>query len=681
MIDNLRRSLSAPATFATLARRLVPAGSRRRAAGRLFVLGDPLPSRAPLLLLERSSEAARASPSGASCAASPRISRSASRRRRCGSSFSRTRPGCGPTRSRARSGGSRSRGATCSNGCRPRRRTARSIWKSPASIGACAAAIAAGRGRGPARRGLRARRAGAWAAPFVAALARSRRGRAVGQPASARTAGTPALAGAGAAVPPDRAADLAVLRAFRRPETHDLPADNFQEVPQPEVARRTSPTNIGLSLLSTVAANDFGWIGTVDMVRAPRGGSRHDRAPRALPRPPLQLVRHGRPRAARAPVRLHGRQRQPRRAPDHASSTPASSGWTSRSRSGGRRRHRRHARAAARVRDGAGGRAVGAASSPPAARGRPATRRARCSRPCPPTPPSGRSVWRPCPRAPRRSSTSCARSSRKATASANRARRSSGRWRLRLRREPCARLRSHAGTARAGRGLRTAVSPRSPHGAEPHRGGDGLHVSLRSTPRALFDRVPPVGRDARPRPLRPARLGGAAGELHRDRARRRARGALVPPRPPADSRRPGVRADVLVRLHVRVPDARPRARGAVGQPARAHQPARRAAADPVRRGARRALGNLRVGLQRAGRPLHVPVLELRRQRPRLEARPLGGSRRRAVRHGAGRHGRAGRRAPRTSSGSRRSARSGHTASTSRSTTRRRGCPRERRSRS
>ena len=53
---------------------------------------------------------------------------------------------------------------------------------------------------------------------------------------------------------------------FTGPEFHNLPADNFQEVPQPEVARRTSPTNVGLALLSTVAANDFGWIGTVDMV-------------------------------------------------------------------------------------------------------------------------------------------------------------------------------------------------------------------------------------------------------------------------------------------------------------------------------------------------------------------------------------------------------------------------------
>jgi cyclic beta-1,2-glucan synthetase len=41
-----------------------------------------------------------------------------------------------------------------------------------------------------------------------------------------------------------------------------LPPDNFQEDPKPIVAHRTSPTNMGLYLLSTLAARDFGWIGT-----------------------------------------------------------------------------------------------------------------------------------------------------------------------------------------------------------------------------------------------------------------------------------------------------------------------------------------------------------------------------------------------------------------------------------
>ena len=45
-----------------------------------------------------------------------------------------------------------------------------------------------------------------------------------------------------------------------------LPPDNFQEDPAPVLARRTSPTNIGLYLLSTVAAHDFGWTGLLDTV-------------------------------------------------------------------------------------------------------------------------------------------------------------------------------------------------------------------------------------------------------------------------------------------------------------------------------------------------------------------------------------------------------------------------------
>ncbi|MEN9675202.1 MAG: hypothetical protein RIS76_1098 [Verrucomicrobiota bacterium] len=39
-----------------------------------------------------------------------------------------------------------------------------------------------------------------------------------------------------------------------------LPPDNFQEVPVPVVAGRTSPTNLGLALLANLAARDFGYI-------------------------------------------------------------------------------------------------------------------------------------------------------------------------------------------------------------------------------------------------------------------------------------------------------------------------------------------------------------------------------------------------------------------------------------
>jgi cyclic beta-1,2-glucan synthetase len=50
-------------------------------------------------------------------------------------------------------------------------------------------------------------------------------------------------------------------------ETGWLAPDNFQEDPSPEVAMRTSPTNIGLQLLSITSARDLGFITTDDMTR------------------------------------------------------------------------------------------------------------------------------------------------------------------------------------------------------------------------------------------------------------------------------------------------------------------------------------------------------------------------------------------------------------------------------
>lgn len=41
---------------------------------------------------------------------------------------------------------------------------------------------------------------------------------------------------------------------------HWLPPDNIQETPQPVVAHRTSPTNMGLALLANLAARDFGYL-------------------------------------------------------------------------------------------------------------------------------------------------------------------------------------------------------------------------------------------------------------------------------------------------------------------------------------------------------------------------------------------------------------------------------------
>ena len=113
--------------------------------------------------------------------------------------------------------------------------------------------------------------AGWIAAPFVAVWLLS--------PLVARRASLP---------PPDSAAeqlsaaDVASLRliarrtwrffeAFVTPEDHGLPPDNFQDDPRPVVAHRTSPTNIGIYLLATVTARDFGWIGTLEMVERLEG--------------------------------------------------------------------------------------------------------------------------------------------------------------------------------------------------------------------------------------------------------------------------------------------------------------------------------------------------------------------------------------------------------------------------
>ncbi|MEP7286266.1 MAG: glucoamylase family protein [Chloroflexota bacterium] len=53
---------------------------------------------------------------------------------------------------------------------------------------------------------------------------------------------------------------------FVGPADHWLPPDHFQQSPRGIVAHQTSPTNIGLLLLSTLAAYDFGYIGLLDLI-------------------------------------------------------------------------------------------------------------------------------------------------------------------------------------------------------------------------------------------------------------------------------------------------------------------------------------------------------------------------------------------------------------------------------
>src|ERR1700694_2570300 len=55
------------------------------------------------------------------------------------------------------------------------------------------------------------------------------------------------------------------FETFIGPEDHALPPDNVQLVPELTIAHRTSPTNIGMALLATVAAHDFGFITADDL--------------------------------------------------------------------------------------------------------------------------------------------------------------------------------------------------------------------------------------------------------------------------------------------------------------------------------------------------------------------------------------------------------------------------------
>lgn len=89
-------------------------------------------------------------------------------------------------------------------------------------------------------------------------------------PAMALYVSRPVAIATAAVLNDDEAAQLRLIarqtwrffETFVTPEDNYLPPDNFQEDPRPVIARRTSPTNMGLYLLSCVAARDFGWAST-----------------------------------------------------------------------------------------------------------------------------------------------------------------------------------------------------------------------------------------------------------------------------------------------------------------------------------------------------------------------------------------------------------------------------------
>jgi cyclic beta-1,2-glucan synthetase len=109
-------------------------------------------------------------------------------------------------------------------------------------------------------------KAGAWlvALPFVLAW--------IASPAIARwVSRSPPVTDRHALTPEDaRVLRLVARRTWRYFETfvtpaeNMLPPDNFQEDPKATVASRTSPTNLGVYLLSAASARDFGWAGTIE---------------------------------------------------------------------------------------------------------------------------------------------------------------------------------------------------------------------------------------------------------------------------------------------------------------------------------------------------------------------------------------------------------------------------------
>ena len=117
-----------------------------------------------------------------------------------------------------------------------------------------------------------------------------------------------------------RAKDVALLRNVRHRRRWVAAAGQLpgRRAAPPQLARRTSPTNIGMSLLSTLAAHDLGYLSTVGAARARRADADDARGPGAARRALPELVRHGHSGRHAPALHLDGGQRQPRRRADRA---------------------------------------------------------------------------------------------------------------------------------------------------------------------------------------------------------------------------------------------------------------------------------------------------------------------------------------------------------------------------
>ena len=363
------------------------------------------------------------------------------------------------------------------------------------------------------------------------------------------------------------------FETFVTAEDNHLPPDNFQEDPRPVVAHRTSPTNIGLYLLSVVAARDFGWcglrdaldrieatLGTVARMATHRGHLYNwydTRDLRPLEPRYVSSVDSGNLAAHLITLAAAFRQWQqnprPRRRRPWPDSRTRSTWRARRCASSGSIPARPITRelletafadldAALRPR----GRALDPQLDDLAHRGRtrldPGRPGAHAGHETHADRDADLVYW------------------------VEAARRTIDSWRSDLlARDPAGFIVEHLETLAT-----TALELAHAH---------GVRLPARHAAQAAVDRLPRHRRHARPFLLRPAGVRGAAGELHRHRQGRHARASLVPAGPHRDTDRRRRGAGVLVGIDVRVPDAGPGAARAGRQSAGADQPAHRQAPD------------------------------------------------------------------------------------------------------
>ena len=414
------------------------------------------------------------------------------------------------------------------------------------------------------------------------------------------------------------------FETFVTAEDNHLPPDNFQEDPRAVVAHRTSPTNIGLYLLSIVAARDFGWCGlrdALDRIEATldtHGAHARDSAAISTtgttPRTCGRSIRATFPRSTRGNLAAHlitlaGAFREWQQT--SATATPEAIAGLADALDLAREALREFQFTPGQTitREHAGNR----------------VRRSRSRR---------------CGRRDRRSDPAGRRSARRRGTRLDAGRpgaHAGARSRTRTAATTCVywvgshaphhrQLAQRPAGTRSGRDSSSNTSSRWPTPRSSSRAPwSSASCSTRSASCCPSAIAPPTARSIRScydLLASEARLASFVAIAKGDMPARHwfRLGRTVTP----DRRRRG--AGVLVGLDVRVPDAGPGAARAGRQSAGADQPARREAPDRVRRGAGPALGRLRVRIQRARPRAHLPVLELRRTGPGPEARTVARTR-------------------------------------------------------